>query len=146
MEYDWKNDCARYGRAHVLHDEWYTIANGSKQLCPTCSECGWKGQPVKQPHNVGKKTRTVGTDNRKHADYWRDKLGGELRCFWCQGTEGDVLWYGSEMHHGWPVHDGGPDESWNVIPLCAFCHSAQQTAARNRRLMVSMISRQEDAP
>ena len=27
-----------------------------------------------------------------------------------------------DLHHIWPVAEGGPDEEWNLIALCGYCH------------------------
>lgn len=105
--------------------------NGAIHRRPTCTLCGWEGQPV--PHEKNKNKRREGTDNKKHLEYWRERSPNNvLRCFIC-GVREDEPCPGFEAHHGVAIAEGGTDELGCAIPLCTDCHHVQQAMHRRIR-------------
>lgn len=107
---------------HAYVDCYFTIGNGSLQLCPICTKCGKKLAAKKQPHNVGKKKRTEGTNNDRWHPYLRSLWpDGKLHCFICDITTDEPKGHG-EVHHILPLEELGEDVETNVAWTCTFCH------------------------
>ncbi len=85
------------------------------KLC--CADCGQYIRWVPKPKNAGKEK----VNNGKWREKWREKLGGELVCFWC-GIKESATRMGFHIDHVLPRKRGGKDEFENTQPLCAACH------------------------
>jgi hypothetical protein len=66
---------------------------------------------------------------RRQVDYVADQLanlhadGGRAMGFLC-GAHRHDSWVPIEVHHVWPVGEGGPNVATNRVPLCSNAHSA----------------------
>jgi 5-methylcytosine-specific restriction endonuclease McrA len=71
---------------------------------------------------------------RTHRTTWRElhaRRGGP--CWLCGAPK-------YELHHLWSRARGGPDEAWNLAPLCRDCHrdATDENPATLRRLAAAL--------
>lgn len=124
--------------------------NNHERVCIRCRYDGaHKVSPGKPPHGeqvrCGEcdaflgylpkdKTRRKRPANDGHRAHWLERMGGELHCALCGGTESENRSVAFDMDHIWAVEDGGPErDEANIMPLCRDCHTIKNAVRALRR-------------
>lgn len=77
-------------------------------------------KPARGTFRKERRRRQGSVEARRRKVYAAVDRRDAKRCRYC--GRADTL----SHHHIWPRGTGGPDETWNIVTLCADCHSAAQ--------------------
>ena len=92
------------------------LAHGTAHSRKTCGDSCWKVLKGRNRNRVGTPEPVTNKALKKHIVRERG-----CTCEVCGFDKSDKL---IELHHIWERKQGGPNESANVLLLCALCHGA----------------------